>query len=75
MPIPFFNVLNGGVHSGNGMAFQEFMIAPVGASSMTDAVRVGAEVYQRLKEVVKSKYGNSGMIRSFPSCILRPVSD
>ena len=60
MPIPFFNVLNGGVHSGNGMAFQEFMIAPVSASSMADAVRMGAEVYQKLKEVLRIKYGSSG---------------
>lgn len=62
MPVPFFNVLNGGVHSGNGMAFQEFMIAPVGASSMADAVRMGAEVYQKLKEVVRTRYGSSGAI-------------
>jgi enolase len=60
MPVPFFNVLNGGLHSGNTMAFQEFMIAPVGAGSLTDAVRMGAEVYQELKSVVKSKFGGSG---------------
>ena len=60
MPVPFFNVLNGGVHSGNLMAFQEFMIAPVGASSITHAVQMGAEVYQELKNVVKTKYGSSG---------------
>lgn len=60
MPVPFFNVLNGGVHSGNAMAFQEFMIAPVGAHTMTEAVRIGAEVYQSLKGVVAKKYGSSG---------------
>ena len=60
MPVPFFNVLNGGVHSGNTMAFQEFMIAPVGAESLTDAVRIGAEVYQELKSVVKNKFGGAG---------------
>ena len=60
MPVPFFNVLNGGVHSGNLMAFQEFMIAPVGAQSLTDAVRIGSEVYQELKKVVKAKFGSSG---------------
>ncbi|MCJ1357057.1 MAG: hypothetical protein MMC33_007053 [Icmadophila ericetorum] len=59
MPVPFFNVLNGGVHSGNLMAFQEFMIAPVGAQSLTDAVRIGSEVYQELKKVVKAKFGSS----------------
>lgn len=62
MPVPFFNVLNGGMHSGNGIAFQEFMIAPVGASSMTEAVRMGSEVYQELKSVIKEKYGGSGML-------------
>lgn len=60
MPVPFFNVLNGGVHSGNTMAFQEFMIAPVGADSMTEAVRMGAEVYQSLKGVIVKQYGPSG---------------
>ena len=60
MPVPFFNVLNGGVHSGNTMAFQEFMIAPVGASSFADAVRMGAEVYSELKGVVTEKFGKSG---------------
>ena len=60
MPVPFFNVLNGGVHSGNTMAFQEFMIAPVGAHTMAEAVRIGAEVYQSLKGVVATQYGSSG---------------
>jgi len=61
MPCPFFNVLNGGVHSGNTMAFQEMMIAPVGAQSLTEAVRMGSEVYQELKEVIKKKYGSAAI--------------
>lgn len=61
MPVPFFNVLNGGVHSGNEMAFQETMIAPVGASSITEAVRMGSETYQHLKKVITKKFGPSGM--------------
>ncbi|MCJ1404992.1 hypothetical protein MMC11_008218 [Xylographa trunciseda] len=61
MPVPFFNVLNGGVHSGNSMAFQEFMIAPVGATSITHAVQMGSEVYQELKSVVKKKYGGAAI--------------
>jgi enolase len=65
MPVPFFNVLNGGVHSGNTMAFQEFMIAPVGASSFADAVRMGAEVYSELKTVITEKFGKSGMSTHF----------
>lgn len=59
MPVPFFNVLNGRVHSGNTMAFQEFMICPVGAHSTTEAVRMGSEVYQELKKVIKTKFGPS----------------
>lgn len=60
MPVPFFNVLNGGVHSGNSMAFQEIMVAPVGATSFEEAMRMGSEVYHRLKEVIKGKYGPAG---------------
>ncbi|OQD67694.1 hypothetical protein PENPOL_c003G06410 [Penicillium polonicum] len=59
MPVPFFTVLNGGVHSGNRMAFQETMIAPVGASSYTEAVQMGSEVYQQLKEVIVKQFGPS----------------
>lgn len=61
MPVPFFNVLNGGMHSGNTMAFQEFMIAPLGANNMTEAVRIGSEVYHSLKKVVAKKYGPSAI--------------
>ncbi|KAM0554972.1 hypothetical protein ACHAPJ_006710 [Fusarium lateritium] len=59
MPVPFFNVLNGGAHSGNTMAFQEFMIAPVGASSFKEAVRMGAETYHHLKKVIDRQWGQS----------------
>lgn len=60
LPVPFFNVLNGGKHSGNTMAFQEFMIAPVGAESLTQAVQLGSEVYQALKSVITEKHGAYG---------------
>jgi len=59
LPIPAMNVLNGGVHADNPIDFQEFMIAPVGAESFTDAVRMGVEVYQRLKVTLKQR-GLSG---------------
>jgi enolase len=49
LPVPHFNVLNGGVHAPNSLDFQEFMIAPVGAPSMAEAVRAGAEVYAALR--------------------------
>lgn len=60
LPVPFFNVLNGGVHSGNTMAFQEIMIAPTGATSMAEAIQMGAETYQQLKKVITKKFGASG---------------
>ncbi len=56
MPRPFFNVINGGKHAGNKLAFQEFMIAPK-AKSFAEALRMGSEVYHLLKEVIEKKYG------------------
>merc|ERR1712190_694587 len=57
MPVPSFNVINGGSHAGNRLACQEFMILPVGASSFMEAMCIGAEVYHALKGCIKSKYG------------------
>jgi len=57
MPVPCFNVINGGSHAGNRLACQEFMILPVGASSFREALIIGAEVYHTLKTVIKNKYG------------------
>merc|ERR1712216_656892 len=57
MPVPAFNVINGGSHAGNKLAMQEFMILPVGASSFAEAMRMGSEVYHNLKSVIKKKYG------------------
>merc|ERR1711985_45029 len=57
MPVPSFNVINGGSHAGNRLACQEFMILPVGASSFKEAMQIGAEVYHTLKGVIKKKYG------------------
>jgi enolase len=54
MPVPMFNIMNGGVHANwQGTDFQEFMIAPVGAPNFREALRWGAEVYQTLKGVLK----------------------
>jgi enolase len=55
LPVPTMNVLNGGVHADNPVDFQEFMIAPVGAESFTQAVRIGAEVYHELQRTLKSR--------------------
>jgi enolase len=53
LPVPMFNVLNGGVHADTSVDFQEFMIAPVGARSFAEALRMGAETYHALKAVLK----------------------
>ena len=58
MPVPMMNILNGGVHAKNHLDFQEFMIMPVGADSFHDALRIGAEIYHTLKELL-SKDGLS----------------
>jgi enolase len=49
LPVPHFNVVNGGAHAPNALDFQEFMLAPLGAPSLPEAVRAGAEVYRRLR--------------------------
>ncbi|HPB25995.1 MAG TPA: phosphopyruvate hydratase [Bacteroidales bacterium] len=53
LPIPMMNILNGGSHADNSVDFQEFMIMPVGAENFTEAIRMGAEIYHKLKEVLK----------------------
>ena len=53
MPVPMMNILNGGAHADNAVDFQEFMVLPVGAGSIEDAVRMGAEVFHALKGQLK----------------------
>ncbi len=55
MPVPMMNIINGGSHSDSPIAFQEFMIRPVGASSFAEGLRMGAEVFHKLKAVLKSR--------------------
>ena len=57
LPVPAFNVINGGSHAGNKLAMQEFMILPTGAQSFKQAMQMGCEVYHTLKKVIKEKYG------------------
>lgn len=57
LPVPAFNIINGGVHAGNALAFQEFMIMPTGASTFAEAMKMGSEVYHNLKSIIKKKYG------------------
>lgn len=55
LPVPMMNILNGGAHADNGIDFQEFMIMPIGASSFSEGLRMGVEVFHHLKKVLKSK--------------------
>jgi enolase len=55
LPVPMFNVLNGGRHADNNVDFQEFMIAPVGAPSLSEALRAASEVFHALKDVLHRK--------------------
>jgi len=57
MPVPAFNIINGGSHAGNKLPMQEFMILPTGASSFKEALKMGTEIYHNLKAIIKEKYG------------------
>lgn len=61
LPVPFFNVINGGMHAGNQLDFQEFMVAPTGAKNFTEALRVGSEIYQTLKNKLLEDYGKNAI--------------
>jgi len=61
LPVPAFNVINGGSHAGNKLAMQEFMILPYGVGSFSNAMKAGAEIYQNLKLVIKKKYGQDAV--------------
>ena len=74
LPRPMMNIINGGAHADNGLDAQEFMIIPVGAKTIVDAVRMGAEVFHNLKKILKNG-GNStnvgdegGFAPNFNSC-------
>jgi enolase len=55
VPVPFFNILNGGKHAVNSTDFQEFMVAPVGVDTFADALRAGAEVFHALKSILSAE--------------------
>ena len=61
LPVPCMNVINGGKHADNNVDFQEFMIAPHGAKSFTESIRMGMEVFHTLKSVLKSKGLSTGV--------------
>jgi len=61
LPVPHFNVLNGGAHAPNALEFQEFMIAPIGAPTVAEAVRAGAEIYAALRRELTDKHLSTGL--------------
>ncbi len=61
MPVPMMNIINGGEHADNSVDFQEFMIMPVGAPSMSEAIRYGAEIFHALKKVLHDKGYNTAV--------------
>jgi enolase len=61
LPVPFFNVINGGKHAGNQLDFQEFMIAPIGAKNFHEALRIGSEIYHELESKLLKDYGKNAI--------------
>ena len=61
LPVPMMNILNGGAHADSGVDVQEFMIAPIGAETFSEALRMGTEVYHALKSVISSKGLSTGL--------------
>lgn len=62
LPVPCFNVINGGEHAGNKLAFQEFFIIPTGAETFTESMVIGCEVFHNLKKVIKQKFGGDATL-------------
>merc|ERR1719199_1702979 len=62
LPMPCFNVINGGSHAGNKLAFQEYFIIPVGAETFSEAMQIGAECYHTLKGIIKKKFGGDATL-------------
>lgn len=61
LPVPCFNVLNGGCHAGNRLAMQEFMVMPTGAESFSEAMQIGVEIYHTLKAVIIKRFGKAAI--------------
>ncbi len=61
LPVPMLNIINGGVHAGNRLDFQEFMIVPAGFNTFTEAMRAAVETYHELRRILKERYGPSAI--------------
>jgi enolase len=75
LPIPFFNVINGGQHAGNDLDFQEFMIAPIGVKTFREALTMGSEVYHALKAQLMSTYGRPAINVGDEGGFAPPISE
>lgn len=62
LPVPCFNVINGGEHAGNKLAFQEFFLIPTGAESFSESMEIGCETFHALKKVIKGKFGGDATL-------------
>jgi len=62
LPVPCFNVINGGEHAGNALAFQEFFIIPTGAETFSESMVIGCEIFHNLKAVIKAKFGGDATL-------------
>ncbi|GMH61760.1 hypothetical protein TL16_g03329, partial [Triparma laevis f. inornata] len=62
MPVPCFNVINGGSHAGNKLAFQEYFVIPTGAENFSEAMQIGCEVYHTLGKIIKAKFGGDATL-------------
>lgn len=62
LPIPCFNVINGGEHAGNKLAFQEFFVIPTGAETFSESMEIGCETFHALKKVIKGKFGGDATL-------------
>jgi enolase len=62
LPVPCFNVINGGEHAGNKLAFQEFFVIPTGAETFSESMQIGCEVFHNLKKVIKGKFGGDATL-------------
>lgn len=62
MPVPCFNVINGGSHAGNKLAFQEYFVIPTGAKDFSEAMTIGCEVYHTLGKIIKAKFGGDATL-------------
>jgi enolase len=75
LPVPFMNVINGGAHAGNDLDIQEYMLAPTGFETFSDAVQAGSEVYQTLKGILLDAYGKDAINVGDEGGFAPPISE